>query len=144
MPARMRARLIVILNDNDMSIAPPVGALSASLSKLVSSQTYRGFRHVAKQLTEHFPKRLQTVAGRAEGFARGLATGGTLFEELGFYYIGPLDGHNLDHLIPVLENVRDGAEQRAGADPRRDAERQGLCRRPSGRPTSITASTGST
>jgi 1-deoxy-D-xylulose-5-phosphate synthase len=88
-----------------------VGALSASLSKLVSSQTYRGFRHVAKQLTEYFPKSLQTVAGRAEGFARGLATGGTLFEELGFYYIGPLDGHNLDHLIPVLENVRDGAER---------------------------------
>ena len=106
-----RARLVVILNDNDMSIAPPVGALSASLSKLVSSQTYRGFRHVAKQLTEYFPKGLQTVAGRAEGFARGLATGGTLFEELGFYYIGPLDGHNLDHLIPVLENVRDAAQQ---------------------------------
>ena len=81
------------------------------LSKLVSSQTYRGFRHVAKQLTEYFPKRLQTVAGRAEGFARGLATGGTLFEELGFYYIGPLDGHNLDHLIPVLENVRDAADR---------------------------------
>ena len=107
----MRARLIVILNDNDMSIAPPVGAMSAYLSKLVSSHTYRGFRHIAKQLTEYFPKRLQTVAERAEGFARGLATGGTLFEELGFYYIGPLDGHNLEHLIPVLENVRDEADR---------------------------------
>ena len=107
----MRARLIVILNDNDMSIAPPVGAMSAYLSKVVSSHTYRGFRHIAKQLTEYFPKRLQTVAERAEGFARGLATGGTLFEELGFYYIGPLDGHNLEHLIPVLENVRDEADR---------------------------------
>lgn len=103
----MRARLIVILNDNDMSIAPPTGAMSAYLSKVVSSHTYRGFRHIAKQLSEYFPKRLQTVAERAEEYARGLATGGTLFEELGFYYIGPLDGHNLDHLIPVLENVRD-------------------------------------
>ncbi|MFZ1427691.1 MAG: 1-deoxy-D-xylulose-5-phosphate synthase [Geminicoccaceae bacterium] len=107
----MRARLIVILNDNDMSIAPPVGAMSAYLSKVVSSHTYRGFRHVAKQLTEYFPRRLQTVAEKAEVFARGLATGGTLFEELGFYYIGPLDGHNLDHLIPVLENVRDEADR---------------------------------
>ena len=106
-----RARLIVVLNDNDMSIAPPVGAMSAYLSKVVSSHTYRSFRHVAKQLTGVFPKRLRTVAGRAEEFARGLATGGTLFEELGFYYIGPLDGHNLDHLIPVLENVRDAADR---------------------------------
>ena len=107
----MGARLIVILNDNDMSIAPPVGAMSAYLSKVVSSHTYRGFRHIAKQLSEYFPRRLQTVAERAEEFARGLATGGTLFEELGFYYIGPLDGHNLDHLIPVLENVRDEADR---------------------------------
>ena len=107
----MRARLIVILNDNDMSIAPPTGAMSAYLSKVVSSHTYRGFRHVAKQLSEYFPRRLQTVAEKAEVFARGLATGGTLFEELGFYYIGPLDGHNLDHLIPVLENVRDEADR---------------------------------
>ena len=107
----MRARLIVVLNDNDMSIAPPTGAMSAYLSKVVSSHTYRGFRHVAKQLSEYFPKRLQTVAERAEEFARGLATGGTLFEELGFYYIGPLDGHNLDHLIPVLENVRDASDR---------------------------------
>ena len=107
----MRARLIVILNDNDMSIAPPTGAMSAYLSKVVSSHAYRGFRHVAKQLSEYLPSRLQTVAERAEEFARGLATGGTLFEELGFYYIGPLDGHNLDHLIPVLENVRDASDR---------------------------------
>ncbi len=107
----MRARLIVILNDNDMSIAPPTGAMSAYLSKVVSSHTYRGFRHIAKQMTEYLPSRLATVASRAEEFARGLATGGTLFEELGFYYIGPLDGHNLEHLIPVLENVRDASDR---------------------------------
>ena len=107
----MRARLIVILNDNDMSIAPPTGAMSAYLSKVVSSHTYRGFRHIAKQMTEYLPTRLATVASRAEEFARGLATGGTLFEELGFYYIGPLDGHNLEHLIPVLENVRDSSDR---------------------------------
>jgi 1-deoxy-D-xylulose-5-phosphate synthase len=107
----MRARLIVILNDNDMSIAPPTGAMSAYLSKVVSSHTYRGFRHIAKQMTEYLPSRLATVASRAEEFARGLATGGTLFEEMGFYYIGPLDGHNLEHLIPVLENVRDSSDR---------------------------------
>src|SRR5215213_2912000 len=87
------------------------GAMSADMAKVVSSHTYRGFRHVAKQLTEYLPSRLQTVASRAEEFARGLATGGTLFEELGFYYIGPLDGHNLEHLIPVLENVRDASDR---------------------------------
>ena len=102
-----RARLIVILNDNDMSIAPPSGAMSAYLSRVVSSHTYRSFRHVAKQLARHFPKPLANAAAKAEEYARGLATGGTLFEELGFYYIGPLDGHNLDHLLPVLQNVRD-------------------------------------
>ncbi len=108
----MRARLIVILNDNDMSIAPPIGAMSAYLSRVVSSHAYRGFRHVAKQLDRvSARRRLQTVAARAEEYARGLATGGTLFEELGFYYIGPLDGHNLDHLIPVLENVRDASDR---------------------------------
>ena len=106
-----RARLIVILNDNDMSIAPPVGAMSAYLSRVISSHEFRTFRHIAKQLTRRFPRRLQTVAERAEEYARGLATGGTLFEELGFYYIGPLDGHNLDHLVPVLENVRDGKDK---------------------------------
>jgi 1-deoxy-D-xylulose-5-phosphate synthase len=107
----MKSRLIVILNDNDMSIAPPVGAMSAYLSRMISSHEYRTFRHIAKQLTKAFPKRLQQAAARAEEYARGLATGGTLFEELGFYYIGPLDGHNLDHLIPVLENVRDEANK---------------------------------
>lgn len=103
----MRSRLVVVLNDNDMSIAPPVGAMSAYLSKVVSSQTYRSFRHVGRQLTKFFPQRLQQAAARAEEYARGMAAGGTLFEEMGFYYIGPLDGHNLDHLLPVLENVRD-------------------------------------
>jgi len=103
----MRGRMVVVLNDNEMSIAPPVGAMSAYLSRVVSSQTYRGFRHIGRQLTRHFPQRLRNAAARAEEYARGLATGGTLFEELGFYYIGPLDGHNLDHLLPVLENVRD-------------------------------------
>lgn len=103
----MKARLIVVLNDNDMSIAPAVGAMSAYLSRVVSSGAYRGFRHIAKQLASHFPKRLRQAAEKAEEYARGLATGGTLFEELGFYYIGPLDGHNFDHLLPVLENVRD-------------------------------------
>ncbi len=103
----MNARLIVILNDNDMSIAPPVGAMSAYLSRVISSRGYRTFRHVAKQLSGYVPKPLATAASRAEEYARGLVTGGTLFEELGFYYIGPIDGHNLDHLLPVLRNVRD-------------------------------------
>ncbi|HET6521962.1 MAG TPA: 1-deoxy-D-xylulose-5-phosphate synthase, partial [Geminicoccaceae bacterium] len=103
----MHARLIVILNDNDMSIAPPTGAMSAYLSRVISSRGYRTFRHVAKQLAGYVPRPLATAAARAEEYARGLVTGGTLFEELGFYYIGPLDGHNLDHLLPVLRNVRD-------------------------------------
>lgn len=103
----MKARLIVILNDNDMSIAPAVGAMSAYLSRVVSSSAYRSFRHIARQLASHFPKRLRQAAEKAEEYARGLATGGTLFEELGFYYVGPLDGHSFDHLLPVLENVRD-------------------------------------
>jgi 1-deoxy-D-xylulose-5-phosphate synthase len=106
----MKARLVVILNDNDMSIAPPAGAMSTYLSRVISSHEYRKFRHIGKQLAHYFPPRLQAVAERAEEYARGLATGGTLFEELGFYYIGPLDGHNLDHLVPVLENVRDASE----------------------------------
>ncbi len=101
-------RLVVVLNDNDMSIAPPTGAMSAYLSRVVSSHAYRSFRHVAKQLSTYFPRRIQKAAERAEEYARVLPTGGTtLFEELGFYYLGPLDGHNLDHLIPVLENIRD-------------------------------------
>ena len=103
----MSSRLIVILNDNDMSIAPPVGALSGYLSRLISSKQYRGLRGLAKDIAEHFPKPLMTAARRAEEYARGFVTGGTLFEELGFYYVGPIDGHNLDHLLPVLENVRD-------------------------------------
>jgi 1-deoxy-D-xylulose-5-phosphate synthase len=103
----MDARLIVILNDNDMSIAPPVGAMSAYLARLVSSQTYRGLRKIGKKIAHLLPRPMEKGAKRAEEFARGMVTGGTLFEELGFYYVGPIDGHNLDHLIPVLENVRD-------------------------------------
>jgi 1-deoxy-D-xylulose-5-phosphate synthase len=103
----MDARLIVILNDNDMSIAPPVGAMSAYLAKVVSSRPYRELRRVAKQLAQLLPRPMEVTARRAEEYARGIAMGGTLFEELGFYYVGPIDGHNLDHLIPVLENVRD-------------------------------------
>ena len=101
-------RLIVILNDNDMSIAPPVGAMSAYLARLVSSQPYTGFRNFAKRLSRKLlPRPLFNVARRTEEYARGIAMGGTLFEEMGFFYVGPIDGHNLDHLIPVLENVRD-------------------------------------
>ena len=103
----MNSRLIVVLNDNDMSIAPPVGAMSAYLARLISGRTYRSFREIGKQLAQHFPKIFEERAARAEEFARGLMTGGTLFEELGFYYVGPIDGHNLDHLLPVLENVRE-------------------------------------
>jgi 1-deoxy-D-xylulose-5-phosphate synthase len=103
----MDSRLIVILNDNDMSIAPPVGAMSAYLAKLISGGAYRKMRRFAKQLAHKLlPKNWQKRAARAEEFTRGFWTGGTLFEELGFYYVGPLDGHNLDHLLPVLRNVR--------------------------------------
>lgn len=103
-------RLVVILNDNDMSIAPPVGGLSAYLSRLVSSSEYLGLRKLASKLTKKLSRRVYNTASKAEEFARGMAMGGTLFEELGFYYVGPIDGHNLDQLIPVLENVRDNAE----------------------------------
>jgi len=106
----MDTRLIVILNDNDMSIAPPVGAMSAYLSRLLSSKSYQSLRHLARQMAKRFPKSLERAAARAEEYARGFVTGGTLFEELGFYYVGPIDGHNLDHLLPVLKNVRDSAE----------------------------------
>jgi len=99
-------RLIVILNDNDMSIAPPTGAMSAYLARLVSSGTYRSLREVGKQLARRLPKFFFEKAQRVEEFARGFWTGGTLFEELGFYYVGPIDGHNLDHLLPVLKNVK--------------------------------------
>ena len=103
----MDSRLIVILNDNDMSIAPPVGAMSAYLAQLISGNTYRRFRRWAKDLARKIlPKTLRRMAARAEEFTRGFWTGGTLFEELGFYYVGPIDGHNLDHLLPVLRNVR--------------------------------------
>jgi 1-deoxy-D-xylulose-5-phosphate synthase len=100
-------RLIVILNDNDMSIAPPVGAMSAYLARLASDRTYLKLRDIGKQLTHHLPKALDRAITRAVEHARGYVTGGTLFEELGFYYVGPIDGHNLDHLLPVLRNVRD-------------------------------------
>ncbi|MAU62143.1 1-deoxy-D-xylulose-5-phosphate synthase [Parvibaculum sp.] len=104
----MDSRLIIILNDNDMSIAPPVGAMSAYLARLLSGGTYRSMRHLGKQLAKLLPKRLEESARRAEEYARGMASGGgTLFEELGLYYVGPIDGHNLDHLLPVLKNVRD-------------------------------------
>ncbi|MBV9991922.1 MAG: 1-deoxy-D-xylulose-5-phosphate synthase [Alphaproteobacteria bacterium] len=103
----MDARLIVILNDNDMSIAPPVGAMSAYLARLVSSRHYLSLREIGKKIAHLLPRPMEKGVERAEEFARGMVTGGTLFEELGFYYVGPIDGHNLDHLIPVLENVRD-------------------------------------
>ena len=103
----MDARLIVILNDNDMSIAPPTGALSAYLARLVSGPIYRGMRETAKSVTKKLPAMFHEPARRTEEFARSFFTGGTLFEELGFYYVGPIDGHNLDHLLPILDNVRD-------------------------------------
>ncbi|WP_294299915.1 1-deoxy-D-xylulose-5-phosphate synthase [uncultured Sphingomonas sp.] len=103
-------RLVVILNDNDMSIAPPVGGLSAYLARMVSSSEYMGLRSLASKLTSKLSKRVHKTASKVEEYARGMATGGTLFEELGFYYVGPIDGHNLDHLVPVLENVRDAKE----------------------------------
>jgi len=103
-------KLIVILNDNDMSIAPAVGAMSGYLSRLISSKSYRSFRHVGKMVADKFPRALKQAAMRAEEYARGLVTGGTLFEEMGFYYVGPIDGHNIDHLLPVLKNVRDDEE----------------------------------
>jgi 1-deoxy-D-xylulose-5-phosphate synthase len=106
----MDSRLIVILNDNNMSIAPPVGALSAYLARLVSGRPYRSLRQTIRHLAKRLPKFLEQRARAMEEYARGLVTGGTLFEELGFFYIGPIDGHNLDHLLPVLKNVRDTRE----------------------------------
>ncbi len=103
----MNSRLIVILNDNDMSIAPPVGAMSAYLSQLISSKPFQSVRHLGRELAKRFPRPIEMAAKRAEEYARGFLTGGTLFEELGFFYVGPIDGHNLDHLLPVLKNVRD-------------------------------------
>jgi 1-deoxy-D-xylulose-5-phosphate synthase len=103
----LKSRLIVILNDNDMSIAPATGAMHDYLSRVISSQPYMTFRHVAKQLSGFVPRSLAEAAGKAEEYAKGMVTGGTLFEELGFYYVGPIDGHNIEHLVPVLKNVRD-------------------------------------
>ncbi len=106
----LHSRLVVILNDNDMSIAPPVGAMSAYLSRLMSSRSFLSLRELAARMAKRFPKGLERTARRAEEYARGILTGGTLFEELGFYYVGPIDGHNLDHLLPVLRNVREAEE----------------------------------
>ena len=104
-------RLVVVLNDNDMSIAPPVGALSAYLARIYSSREFLGIRDAVRQLARRvLPSQLMPTAKRADEYFRTLATGGTLFEELGFYYVGPIDGHNLEHLVPVLENIRDAAE----------------------------------
>ena len=103
----LRSRLIVVLNDNDMSIAPPVGALSGHLSRLLSGRPYVTLRNLGRGIAETLPKPLELAAKRAEEFARGFVAGGTLFDELGFYYVGPVDGHNLDHLLPVLKNARE-------------------------------------
>ncbi len=103
-------RLVVILNDNDMSIALPVGGLSAYLSRIVSSREFLGFRDLARKLAKRLPRPIASGMRKTDEFARGMTMGGTLFEELGFYYVGPIDGHNLEHLIPVLENVRDAEE----------------------------------
>ena len=104
--AEATRRLIVILNDNDMSIAPPVGGMSAYLAALVSGGTYQRVRKFGKEVANRLPRPLKDIARKAEEYARGMATGGTFFEELGFYYVGPIDGHNLDHLVPVLKNVK--------------------------------------
>src|SRR5262245_30027113 len=103
----MNSRLIVILNDNDMSIAPPVGALSGYLARLVAGRTYQLVHHTVKEVAKLVPPFLEQRAVAIEEYARGLVTGGTLFDELGFFYVGPIDGHNIDHLLPVLKNVRD-------------------------------------
>ncbi len=104
------ARLIVILNDNDMSIAPPTGAMSAYLARLASGRTYIGFRDFGKKLTAYLGKKVDRAITRAVEHARGYVTGGTMFEEMGFYHIGPIDGHSFEHLLPVLRNVRDNAQ----------------------------------
>lgn len=107
----MKSRLIVILNDNDMSIAPPVGAMRSYLAKLLSGKTYIGFRGFLKKVASLFPRSIKIRAARFEEYFRGLAVGGTLFDELGFYYVGTIDGHNFDQLIPVLKNVRDSSHK---------------------------------
>lgn len=103
----MHSKMIVILNDNDMSIAPPVGAMSAYLSRLWSGGTYQGFREFTKKVVHKLGRPIEQFSRRAEEYTKGMAVGGTLFEEMGFYYVGPIDGHNLDHLLPVLRNIRD-------------------------------------
>ncbi len=107
----MKSKLIVILNDNDMSIAPPVGAMSSYLARLLSGKTYFNFRETIKMITSAFSKRFKDKAGKAETFMRDLVSGGTLFNELGFYYVGPIDGHDLDSLIPVLNNVKNSKHE---------------------------------
>jgi 1-deoxy-D-xylulose-5-phosphate synthase len=104
------ARLIVILNDNDMSIAPPTGAMSAYLARLASGRSYMGFRELGKKMTAYLGKSVDRAITRAVEHARGYVTGGTMFEEMGFYHIGPIDGHSFEHLLPVLRNVRDNAQ----------------------------------
>ena len=126
-----------------MSIAPPVGAMSAYLARLVLRGPIAASAISRKRMAKILPRALYEVARRTEEYARGMATGGTLFEELGFYYVGPIDGHNLDHLIPVLKNVRD-TEDGPGAGPCGDPEGPWLCARPRPRPTSITAWSSST
>ena len=102
----LKSKLIVILNDNDMSIAKPVGAMSKYLSKLLSGKLYFSFRETIKMIISSFSKRFSKKAGKAEDILRGIVQGGTLFSELGFYYIGPVDGHDIDHLVQILENVK--------------------------------------
>ena len=106
----LKARMIVVLNDNDMSIARPVGAMSAYLSRVVSSRPFLNVREMMAKLAKRFPRQIEHAARRAEEFARTVLTGGTLFEEMGFYYVGPIDGHDLDHLLPILRNLRDAEE----------------------------------
>ena len=122
----MNRRLVVILNDNEMSIAPPVGAMSNYLTRLLSSPTYMSLRDIGKQVPDHLPKFFKEKAHLAEELARGFVTGGTLFEELGFYYVGIVDGHDLDQLLPVLENIRERG-QRPVPRARAHAKGQRLC-----------------
>ena len=105
--AETTKQLIVILNDNDMSIAPPVGGMSAYLARVVSGSGYQSFRRIGKQVASALPKPMQEAARKAEEYARGMVTGGTFFEELGFQYVGPIDGHDLDALVPVLKNAKE-------------------------------------
>ena len=140
----LRSRLIVILNDNDMSIAPPVGAMSAYLSRLMSSRSFLSLRELGAKMAKRFPRGIERTARRAEEYARGILTGGTLFEELGFYYVGPIDGHNLDHLLPVLRNVREAEDAGPILVHAITQKGKGLRAGENAPPTSITASPSST